>query len=751
MTCAVRTRSPMSDARRAAAASFVVVTMAAAGCVPARAQGKPGGPPSVGVIKVEMKPITESNEFIGRIEAIGKVSIVARVTAYLEKVDFVDGAEVKKGGLLYELERSPFQADLDAKKAVADQYEAQLTNATLAEQRASALLKTNAGAQSTLDAATASQKALSAQLLGARSSVQTSQINLDYTRIAAPIDGKLGFTRITPGNVVSGSSGTLVTLVSQDPMYVSLPGGGAHAAPAARQIRAGNGGFDAVTIKVRLPNGKVYKQAGKLNFVDNTVQTGTDTIVLRGNIPNPTLDIPDSTGRIRELYDNEFVTVMLEGVKPVEAMAIPRSAVLLDQQGDYVYVVGADNKATRRDVKLGTSTPAVAAVTSGLKVGEMIVMEGVQRVKNGAAVTPQLPTPQPTARRPIPSRPITSRPARRRPEAAGRETAMFSSIFVDRPRLAIVIAIVITLAGALALQAIPLSQFPDIVPPQVQVTANYPGASAQVVEQAVAQPIEAQVVGVDKSIYMKSVSGNDGSYTLTVSFALGTNPDIDTVNVNNRVQTAQSQLPAQVTLQGLTVQKRSSAVLQFMMLYSDNGKQDPLFITNYAVINVLDEISRTPGVGQALAVRQAQLFDADLVRHPAADERSIWRRPTSSPRSTSQNNQAAIGRIGARAGPRRTSSTSSISRPTGSPHDRRAVRRHRAARQSPTAPISRSRTSPGSSSGRRTRTPRARYPGKPAVAIGIYLSRRAPMPFPPPTAVNKTLANELKPAVSRRD
>ena len=224
---------------------------------------------------------------------------------------------------------------------------------------------------------------------------------------------------------------------------------------------------------------------------------------------------------------------------------------------------------------------------------------------------------------------------------------MFSSIFVDRPRLAIVIAIVITIAGALALQAIPLSQFPDIVPPQVQVTANYPGASAKVVEEAVAQPIEAQVVGVDKSIYMKSVSGNDGSYTLTVSFALGTNPDIDTVNVNNRVQTAESQLPAQVTLQGLTIQKRSSAVLQFMMLYSDNGKQDPLFITNYAVINVLDAISRTPGVGQALLFGKLNYsmriwFDIQrltaLNLAPSDIVAAI----------NSQNNQAAIGRIGAR-------------------------------------------------------------------------------------------------------
>jgi hydrophobe/amphiphile efflux-1 (HAE1) family protein len=176
---------------------------------------------------------------------------------------------------------------------------------------------------------------------------------------------------------------------------------------------------------------------------------------------------------------------------------------------------------------------------------------------------------------------------------------MISSVFVDRPRLAIVIAIVISIAGALALLQIPVAQFPDIVPPQVTVTGVFPGASAEVVEASVAQPLEAQVVGVDRALYMKSTSGNDGSYTLTVSFALGTNPDINTVNVNNRVQTALSQLPPEVQQQGLTVQKKSSAILQFIVLYSANGEQDPLFITNYAIINVLDAISRTPGVGQA--------------------------------------------------------------------------------------------------------------------------------------------------------
>jgi hydrophobe/amphiphile efflux-1 (HAE1) family protein len=224
---------------------------------------------------------------------------------------------------------------------------------------------------------------------------------------------------------------------------------------------------------------------------------------------------------------------------------------------------------------------------------------------------------------------------------------MISALFVDRPRLAVVIAIVITIAGLLALTRIPVAQFPDIVPPQVQVSAVYPGASAAVVEASVAQPIEAQVVGVDKMIYMKSTSGNDGSYNLTVSFLLESEPDINTVNVNNRVQTALAKLPPEVQLQGLTVQKRSSAILQFIVLYSDDGSQDPLFITNYAVINVLDVLSRTPGVGEAslfgtLNYSMRIWFDTkrlDSLKLTPADVIGAIQ---------AQNVQAPVGRIGAR-------------------------------------------------------------------------------------------------------
>jgi hydrophobe/amphiphile efflux-1 (HAE1) family protein len=224
---------------------------------------------------------------------------------------------------------------------------------------------------------------------------------------------------------------------------------------------------------------------------------------------------------------------------------------------------------------------------------------------------------------------------------------MISAIFVDRPRLAVVIALVITIAGALALLRIPVAQFPDIVPPQTVVSATFPGASAAVVETSIAQPIEAQVVGVDKMIYMSSTSGNDGSYNLTVSFVLGSDPDINTNAVNNRVQTALAQLPPEVQLEGLTIQKKSSAVLQFLMLYSENGKQDPLFITNYAIINVLDVLSRTPGVGQArlfgaLNYSMRIWFDTQRLNNlqltPADVVAAIQ----------AQNVEAPVGRIGAR-------------------------------------------------------------------------------------------------------
>ena len=224
---------------------------------------------------------------------------------------------------------------------------------------------------------------------------------------------------------------------------------------------------------------------------------------------------------------------------------------------------------------------------------------------------------------------------------------MFSSVFVDRPRLAIVIAIVTALAGLLAMTRLPVSQLPDIVPPQVSVTTRFPGASAAVVEQTVAQVIEASVNGVDRMIYMRSNSANDGSYSLNISFALGTNPDIATVNVNNRVQAALARLPQEVQRQGVTVRKQSSAILQFVFLYSESGEHTPLFLSNYVTINILDRLARVPGVGQVtlfggMDYSMRIWFEVDrlisLNLTPSDVVAAIQ----------AQNVQAPVGRIGAR-------------------------------------------------------------------------------------------------------
>ena len=365
------------------AAGVVALTVGAFGMMAAaQAQQGPAGPPAVGVLEAAKRPITESNEFLGRIEAVNRVAVVARVTAFLDKRLFAEGTEIKTGDLLYRLERGPFEADLKSKQAQVAQLQATLVNAKLTTDRARTLLSGPAGQQSTYDAALANQQSLEAQIQAAQAQVDLSQINLDYTEIHSPIDGRIGRTAVTEGNVVTPSSGTLTTIVSQDPMYVTFPVS-VREGLSLRERYATRGGFKAVVIRIRLTDGRLYDQVGQLNFVNNTIDQGTDTILLRGTIPNPEL-----ASGVRELTDNEFVSVLLEGVQPVEVLAIPRSAVLSDQQGDYVFVLGADNKAEQRRITLGQSTSTVASVTNGLSAGEKVIVEGLQRVRPNQPVAP---------------------------------------------------------------------------------------------------------------------------------------------------------------------------------------------------------------------------------------------------------------------------------------------------------------------------------------------------------------------------
>src|ERR1700688_3252928 len=243
---------------------------------PTRAQPAPSGPPAVGVVEAIKRPITETDEFLGRIEAVNRVNVVARVTAFLEKRLFEEGNEIKKGDKLYLLERGPFEADLASKQAIVAQLLATLENAKLTTDRARTLLGGPAGQQSTYDAALANQRSLEAQVQSAQAQVQSSQINLDYTDIRSPIDGKIGRTAVTEGNVVTPGSGVLTTIVSQDPMYVIFPVS-VRAGLELRERYATRGGFNAVVIRLRLSDGRLYDQTGQLNFVNNTIAQSTDT------------------------------------------------------------------------------------------------------------------------------------------------------------------------------------------------------------------------------------------------------------------------------------------------------------------------------------------------------------------------------------------------------------------------------------------------------------------------------------------
>ncbi len=296
---------------------------------------------------------------------------------------------------------------------------------------------------------------------------------------------------------------------------------------------------------------------------------------------------------------------------------------------------------------------------------------------------------------------------------------MISAVFIERPRLAVVIAIVITLAGLISLTRIPVAQFPDIVPPQVTVSTRFPGASAAVVETTVAQPLEAAINGVDKMLYMRSNSANDGSYALSISFALGTDPDINTVNVNNRVQAALAKLPAEVQRNGVTVLKKSAAILQFMQFYSENGKQDPLFLSNYVTINVLDSIARVPGVGQAFVfgaldysmriwfqterLVQLGLAPSDIIAALQA-----------------QNVQGAVGRLGARPTPDDTQFQINLQTKgrLTTPEEFGAI----VLRANPDGSVLRVRDVARVELGAASQDTVSRLNGNPAITIGIYLA-----------------------------
>jgi len=356
-------------ARLLSAVSAILVICAS--IVSSSAQQQAPAVVPVGTVKAEHKPIAKTKNYVGRVEAINKVEVHARVTGYLQDVLFKEGDFVKEGQHLYTIEKDQFQAAVEqAGGELADDKAKKLLTA-IEFQRADALTKTSAGTVEARDKALTADRHADAEIVMAKAKLDTANINLGYTDIVSPISGKIGRTKITKGNVVSPDSGTLTTIVSQDPMYVLFP------VSQADISHARESGLDIEGIKVRLrfADGKIYEQVGKIDFVDVTVDRATDTVQARAVFPNPS----------GALIDGQLWEVNLEAGKPEEQVVVPQAALLTDQQGVYVFVV-EDGKVAIRRIKTGGASGEDIIVSEGLSGNELVVVQGLEALRPGMAV-----------------------------------------------------------------------------------------------------------------------------------------------------------------------------------------------------------------------------------------------------------------------------------------------------------------------------------------------------------------------------
>lgn len=347
---------------------------------PARQQAA-APPAAVFVSRVERQAISRGADFIGRVEAIDRVNILARVTGFLQARHFSEGDAVKAGQLLFTLEQPPFAAEVALRRAQLDSARADLANASTQVTRGRELVKTNAIPQATLDDRITAEAESKAKVAAAEAQLQQAQINYDYTEIRAPFDGRAGRSPLSPGNVVSPGSGTLVTIVRDDPIRISFP-------VTQRQLlnfrrNAGADAAEQIKVRVRLPDGTMLDSTGRFEFIDVTTNRATDSVLVQAMIPNPQ----------KYLLDGQAVTVVVEEGKPEQAIVIPQSALQIDQAGSFVLVVGAENKVEVKRVKTTRGLGGQLVVTEGLEVGQLVITEGAQRARPGAAVTPQ---PAPT-------------------------------------------------------------------------------------------------------------------------------------------------------------------------------------------------------------------------------------------------------------------------------------------------------------------------------------------------------------------
>jgi len=343
-------------------------------------------PPAVTVITLEPTEITPGVQFNGRVVATDTVDLRARVTGFLQERRFEEGADVAASDLLFVLEKDQYQAVVEQQQAEVASAEANKANTAAQLQRGEELVKNGNIPKSEVDLRRAQDLMAAAAIQEAQAGLEEAEINLGYTEIRAPLAGRIGRSAFSVGNLVGPDSGVLATIVSQDPIFVTFP-------VSQRQLmeyRSEHGDEGPPVVRVTLPDGTLYDQPGQLNFLDVQVDQTTDTVAVRAELPNPD----------RTLVDGQFVGVRVEAGAPEPVLAVPQAALQVDQAGPYVLVVGEGDQVEARRVTLGVAAGAQVVIQDGLKEGERVIVEGIQKVRPGMAVAASKAPPPSTAQSP---------------------------------------------------------------------------------------------------------------------------------------------------------------------------------------------------------------------------------------------------------------------------------------------------------------------------------------------------------------
>jgi membrane fusion protein (multidrug efflux system) len=337
----------------------------------------------VGVVTITPAPLTLTRELPGRTAAFRVAEVRARVNGIVQKRLFAEGSDVKEGQKLFLIDPAPYEAALDGARAALARAEATLGNATVQAARHAELIKTNVVSQQDHDNAMAAVKTATADVAAARAAEQTARINFGFTTVTAPVSGRIGRSAVTEGAYAQASQATLLATIQQiDPIYVDLAQSADEVLRLKRDLESGKlqgPGKGQARVFLVTDDGRQYAQPGTLQFTDVTVDPGTGSITLRALFPNPK----------GELLPGMFVRARLdEGVNPV-AMLVPQVGVTRDQKGQpVVLVVNAEKKVERRQIVADRAVGTAWLVTDGLKAGEQVIVEGIQKVRPGALVNP---------------------------------------------------------------------------------------------------------------------------------------------------------------------------------------------------------------------------------------------------------------------------------------------------------------------------------------------------------------------------